>query len=381
MSASRTGLLLLFSILFSTLLFAQTGPSITLSAEAKKNLRIELAAAQARDIYDTLSVRGMLREQMDGVAWVSPTASGHVARVLVKEADKVANGDVLLLLHAPELEKLRTELALGLDRETMLQAELERVRPLVEKHILSSRDLMRLEAEAAIAGSKVEAARRGIYLLGLTEPELEKLLKEPDRPAYLPLHAPIKGYITERSVNQGEMVEPSRRLFKIMDTSVLWAEGDVFEMDVPKVRTGQEVSLVLRPFAERQFAGVIKAISADLHPQKRTAHLWIEVPNPDEYLKPQMAVDITILLSKKAKVLAVPKEAVIEEGGETFVFVTNGDAFLEQRVVLGSRDNRYCEVREGIYEGDQVVVKGNHELRLAISSQGPGRSSDGHLHQ
>ena len=153
-----------------------------------------------------------------------------------------------------------------------------------------------------------------------------------------------------------------------------------FERDVPNVKVGQAVSLVLRPFKSWRAQGVIKAISADLEKAKRTAHLWIEVPNRDYRLKPQMAVDISILLSTTGHVLTVPREAVLKEGGESFVFVANGDAFLRQKVVVGAEDHLYYEIREGLYEGDQVVTRGNHELKIAGSTQRPPVGSDGHLH-
>ena len=90
---------------------------------------------------------------------------------------------------------------------------------------------------------------------------------------------------------------------------------------------------------------------------------------------------ISILLKTIDKVLTVPKEAVLKERGESFVFVANGDAFMRQKVVVGSKDHLYIEIRDGLYEGDQVVTKGNHELKIATSAQGPAAGSDGHLHQ
>ena len=113
-----------------------------------------------------------------------------------------------------------------------------------------------------------------------------------------------------------------------MDTSVLWAEADIFERDVPEVKVGQEASLVLRPFKEWRAAGIIKGMSADLHPQKRTAHVWIEIENEELRLMPQMAVDISILQGTRKQALTIPREALLKDQGETFVFVTNGDSFL-----------------------------------------------------
>lgn len=358
----------------------QAERSLVLSEEARKNLGIELAAAAQQDLHDVLDVRGMMREQADRVAWVSPAAKGRIVEVLAREADEVREGQVLVRLHCTELETLRTELATGTERAAMLEAEVERVRQLVEDGVLARRDLLRAETEHRLARSRADAARRGILLLGMTEEELQGLLEDPALPAYLPLHAPIGGHVTAREAYQGEMVEPGRRLLKIMDVSVLWAEGDIFERDVPRVAEGQQVSLALRSFKDWTFQGTIRAMSADLDPQKRTAHLWIEVQNPEGRLKPQMAVDMSILLERRARVLAVPREAVLQDQGESFVFVVNGDAFLRHAVVTGMKDHRWCEIREGLYEGDQVVVRGNHELRLALSADTPPLGSDGHLH-
>lgn len=368
-------------LLLPVLALGQAGRSITLSEEARKNLKIELARVETQDLKETLEVRGLLREQADRSVLVTPPTRGRIAQVFFKVPDAVKKGDVLLLLHCPELEKLRTELALGLEKAKVLEAEVERVRALVEKGLLPRRDLARAEADDRLALSQAESSRRSILLLGVTEKELDALLADPGRPAWLPVHAPIGGRITYREAYVGEMVEPARRLFQIMDTSVLWAEGDIFERDVPKVAEGMEASLVLRPFQDWRGTGTIRAVSADLNAQKRTAHIWIEVANPDGKLKPQMAVDIAILVETAAMALAVPKEAVLEEGGEHFVFVANGDAFLRQAVVTGRSDYRYAEIQNGLYEGDMVVTRGNHELRQALSGQGPALGSDGHLHK
>jgi RND family efflux transporter MFP subunit len=359
----------LASLLLPALAGAQP-KTLMLSEEARRNLRIETAPAQLQEIHEVQEVRGMLREQADRLAYVTPPVRGRIAEVRSKIADKVRKGDVLLTLYCPELEKLRTDLALGAQRVALLEQDLERARALVERRVLAERDLLRAQTELALARSQAEAARRSILLMGMTEAEIQGLLADPARPAFLLVHAPISGSITSREAYLGEMVEPSRRLFGIMDTSVLWAEADVFERDVPRIAVGQEVSLALRAFEGITASGVIRAISADLHPSKRTGHLWIEVPNPTGVLMPQMAVDLSIFLGVAARVLAVPVEAVLEEGGESFVFAMNGDAFLRQPVVLGVRDNRFCEVKEGLYEGDKVVTRGNHELRLALAAEG-----------
>ena len=112
---------------------------------------------------------------------------------------------------------------------------------------------------------------------------------------------------------------------------------------------------------------------------KRTVHLWIEVPNPQGQLLPEMFATVTLITQAATDTLAVPLQAVLTEGAEQFVFVENGDTYARQNVVVGLKDDRYVEIREGLFPGDRVVVRGGYEINAARTATSPqGKGGDGH---
>jgi len=103
------------------------------------------------------------------------------------------------------------------------------------------------------------------------------------------------------------------------------------------------------------------------------------VPNPQGQLLPEMFATVTLITQAATDALAVPLQAILSEGAEQFVFVENGDTYSRQSVVLGLKDDRYVEIREGLFPGDRIVVRGGYELnavRTVAAQQGQG--GDGH---
>ena len=94
-----------------------------------------------------------------------------------------------------------------------------------------------------------------------------------------------------------------------------------------------------------------------------------EMKNPAGRLKDGMFVEITIDTSGDRQVLAVPKQAVVNEQGQTFVFVFDGGETFEKRpVALGSEGADYYEIIAGLKEGERVVVEGIYQLRSTLPS-------------
>ena len=89
--------------------------------------------------------------------------------------------------------------------------------------------------------------------------------------------------------------------------------------------------------------------------------------NPLGRLKDGMFVDVTIDTSGDRKVLAVPKRAVLNEQGKTFVFVfMGGETFEKREVALGAEGSDFYEVKAKLKEGERVVVDGIYQLRTTV---------------
>jgi membrane fusion protein, copper/silver efflux system len=104
----------------------------------------------------------------------------------------------------------------------------------------------------------------------------------------------------------------------------------------------------------------VSLIYPHLNAQTRTARLRVELANRDALLRPDMYVDADIETGAPEPVLAVPESSVLDSGTRQAVFVDKGEGRFEPREVkLGGRGSGYVEVRQGVAEGEPVVVSAN----------------------
>ncbi|MCH8056195.1 MAG: efflux RND transporter periplasmic adaptor subunit, partial [Deltaproteobacteria bacterium] len=171
-------------------------------------------------------------------------------------------------------------------------------------------------------------------------------------------------------------------IFRILDLSVVLVEGDAFEEALPQLKIGQRVRIRLPSYPGKIFTGKISRLSPTIDSQKRTLRLWAEVPNRTGKLKPNLFAEMDVVVGgERGEVLAVPLEAVIRTEGKSFVFVEEKGSFRRADLILGARNDRYVEVKSGLFPGDQVVTDGKQQVytQSLIARQG-GVTLGGHGH-
>ena len=172
--------------------------------------------------------------------------------------------------------------------------------------------------------------------------------------------APRDGVVIERNAIEGMRAQPGDVLFRVADTSVVWALIDIAERDLGAVFIGEPVTVRARSYPGREFAGKVSVIYPQVNKDTRTARIRIELSNPEFALLPDMYVDADIDTGSPQAVLAIPESAVLDAGSRQAVFVAKGEGRFEPRdVKLGHRGGGYVEVRGGLVEGEPVVVSAN----------------------
>jgi membrane fusion protein, copper/silver efflux system len=172
--------------------------------------------------------------------------------------------------------------------------------------------------------------------------------------------APRDGIVLERSAIEGMRAQPGDVLFRVADTSVVWAMADVAERDLGLLSVGQGVTVKARSFPGREFAGTIAVIYPQINRDTRTARVRVELANADLVLLPDMYVDAEIHVGKAGAVLAVPESALLDTGTRQTVLVDKGEGRFEPREVkIGQRGGGYVEVRDGLRDGEPVVTSAN----------------------
>ncbi len=244
--------------------------------------------------------------------------------------------------------------------------------------------VLQLEEALRSASITLNKVRQKLQVSGLTLADIDKVVQEGELSPIFYVTAPASGQIIKQHVTLGTTVEKSNMLFSILDTDLVWVEGEVHEDALVRLQDkwqiGSEVRVRASAYPETIFTGRISHISGVMNPEERTVHFWAEVNNPTHKLKPGMFAEQTIVLEKGAEVLSVPLNAVLEDGGSRFVFVEFGETYTKQEVVVGARDDRYVEIREGLFPEEYVVVQGQHQLLRATADVSEVMGDHGHPH-
>ncbi len=353
---------------------------LTLTADQKANIGLKTVTADLRPIENVIRVAGVVRPHPDREAQVSSRVSGKVVGLFFKVGDAVPRGQRLAEVQSAEIQKVQVDLMQAENKLTLAKAELERIQNLVESKIAARKELIAAQNQHQSIVNEIQGLEQQLTILGLTETAVKKM-REQKTIATFSVAAPIGGVIAERNVVLGETVEPSKVIFKILDPSVVFVEGDAFEESLRELKVGQSVRIRLASYPDEVFAGKISRLSPTIDPQKRTLRLWVEVVNPSGKLKPNLFSEMNIVLGGQGEVLAIPIEALISTEGENFVFVEEKGSFRRADVVLGARDDRFVEVKKGLLPGDRVVTDGKQQLytQSLIARQG-GAALGGHTH-
>ncbi|HXI10688.1 MAG TPA: efflux RND transporter periplasmic adaptor subunit, partial [Thermodesulfobacteriota bacterium] len=183
------------------------------------------------------------------------------------------------------------------------------------------------------------------------------------------IRAPAHGGVTEKMIVQGQRIEAGEPLFKVIDHTVVWVYGEVYEYEIPYIKVGESADLTPSYSPSEVYRGRIDHVYSHLGSIRyvpeagteiRTAKVRFELPNKDHKLKLGMYLNVEIAVRLGNKHLSVPDSAVIDTGTRQIVIVDRMDGTFEPREVkLGARAENYYEALEGVKEGERVVTSAN----------------------
>jgi RND family efflux transporter MFP subunit len=225
-----------------------------------------------------------------------------------------------------------------------------------------------------LRGLAEEKLAERLRLLGLPESVAEHLSPDETTANLLPVKAPMDGIIVARQVVAGEVVDASRVLFQLADTTRMWLTLNVSVEDAGKLALGQPVCF--RPDGSRDDVnGKLVWISTTADQQTRMVTARAELSNPREQLRNETFGAGKIVLREEQEAIVVPNEAIHWEGDCHVVFVRDKGFFDSQvspkvfhvrTVRLGARNGNFTEVVAGVLPGEVVASKGSDVLRAEL---------------
>ena len=315
--------------------------SVELSEQEQRSIGVETVEVRRRTIAGALMTVGRVEEAETQLAAISARVGWRIDKLFLNfMGEGVRRGQPMALIYSPEVASAAEEYRLALE-------SVERLSPQARPEALSQ------------ANDLVTASRRRLELWGLTPEQIQEIAKSDHPPIDVAIHSTVNGTVMERKVTLGQYVKEGDVLYTVADLSTVWVKADVYESDLPRVRTGQSVEIAAEMLPTK-LSGRVDFIEPLLNPQTRTVALRIQVANPGLRLRPGMFVHAMLARSAGQEVLAVPRSAVLDTGTRKLVYVARENGVFEQRQVeLGAAGEEFYPVLSGVKEGERVVTHGS----------------------
>jgi Cu(I)/Ag(I) efflux system membrane fusion protein len=230
---------------------------------------------------------------------------------------------------------------------------------------------LKIDTGSARAGG----ARQRLENLGVPAGVIEEIERTGKAPLTVTWRAPRDGVVLERNVVDGMKAAAGDVLFRVADIGTVWVLADVPEYELGSVSVGDLATIRVRSQPNDSFEGRVSLVYPQVSMETRTTQVRIEIPNPDGVLLPNMYAEVEIATGNDEPVVTVPDSAVIDTGTRQVVILDRGEGRFEPREVkVGRRGDDMVEIRDGVAEGDRVVVAANFlidaesNLKAALSA-------------
>lgn len=326
---------------------SDAGPgSITVSPEVINNLGVRSAPAVKAILAPKIHTVGYVQYDADRLVHIHPRVEGWVEKLYITSSgDPVERGQPLYALYSPQLVNAQEEYLLALSRQN------DRL---------------------------IQAAEDRLESLQLDKTFVQQLKKSRAVSQHVIFHAPQTGVVDNLNIREGFFVQPGTTLMSIATLDEVWVEAEVFERQAAFVQLGLPVSMTLDYLPGKTWLGKVDYVYPSLDPKTRTVRARLRFSNEDNALKPNMFAQVAIHAHTKEAVLVVPREAVIRTGDqERVVLALGAGRFKSVAVTMGRSDQTHIEIKEGLDEGDEVVVS----AQFLLDSESNKTSDFKRMHQ
>ncbi len=208
------------------------------------------------------------------------------------------------------------------------------------------------------------SARTKLKFFDISDEQIAELERTAQPRKTLRIVAPQDGFVVEKMVVEGQMVDPGMKTYRLADLGLVWAQAQIYEQDLAFIKLGQEATVTLSYLPDREFRGRVTYIYPNVDEKTRTARVRMEFHNPGYFLKPGMFATVQVVSELEPSALLIPDMAILRSGEKTTVFVAlAGGKFDPRTVTLGpqAEDDTY-QVLSGLTEGERIVTSGQFML-------------------
>ena len=337
------------------------------------------AKVERRHVEVPLLLTGEVQFDERRVVHVSSQAEGIIHKVHATVGDRVQRGQPLVEIDIVELGEAQAAYLEARGMLGLARRNIERLEVLRQEGIVSEREYFQAQQEFEAAEIRSGGALGKLTRLGMEESEARSLTQETST-GRLILRAPSNGRVLEMHAVPGEVAKSEDPLVTVGDNAALWVWADLYERDLATVTRAQAeqpltVLVSVRAYPDQEFPGTVDFISPSMNTASRTVKLRIAVDNQGGKLVAGMFASVKVFLPGEEQAVVVPRNAVLEDEGRTFVFVHHqGEYYVRREVATGRSFASWLEITAGPDVGQEVVTDGAFILKSDVlrSKMGAG---------
>jgi multidrug efflux system membrane fusion protein len=284
---------------------------------------------------------------------VKSRVAGRLADVLVREGDRVTEGQVLARFETTELQAKANERQSALDAARADARWTARDRN--DKETLANRNIV---SQSAADQARATAENRA-SMVSVAEAQLEVAKKNL---ADAEVKAPFDGVVGERIANQGESLPIDGKILTLLDTSHVEIAAQMPAADVVRMKVGQPATVTLEGFGDRTFSGQIKRISPTTQAGSRSIPVYVEIVDRHEALRGGLFGTGSVTVMEKAHALAVPAASVRKDDQGDYVLAIENGVLVRKPIGIVRTWSR----------GELAEVKGLESGMTVVSAPLPG---------
>jgi Cu(I)/Ag(I) efflux system membrane fusion protein len=307
------------------------GPEVRISPAVVNNLGVRTAAVAREALALRAETVGYVSYDERRLQQVRPRAEGWIEGLSVRAVgETVRAGERLFTIYSPTLEAAQQEYldALRIGNADLIQASRERLRA-----------------------------------LGLDAGTASRLARAGRASGRVPFHAPISGVVTGLEAREGAMLTPDMIAMTITELASLWVIAEVPESQAAWVRPGTDAELGFPSLPGETVRGRVEYVYPEISMDTRTVRARITLDQPPASIRPNMLATVVLVGERGEDALTIPRSALIRTGGGSRVVIAlDGGRFVPRRVVAGAEVGERVVIRDGLAEGERVVVAGQFLL-------------------
>ncbi|MFL5787200.1 MAG: efflux RND transporter periplasmic adaptor subunit [Flavisolibacter sp.] len=295
---------------------------------------------------------------------IRPQVTGYVTGIYFKDGQEVKKGMKLYSIDQQQyqagVDQSIANLNVAKSNLAKAQQDADRYTDLAKKDAIAKQVVDHALADLQAAKMQVAAAQANVR-------NVQTGLR------YSTIYAPMNGTIGISQVKLGTAVTPGVTILNtISSDDPIAVDVNIDEKQIPRFTQMQSkgtnkadsaFQLLLPDGTVYPYPGSIYLIDRAVDPQTGTLKTRLTFPNKNKVLKPGMSMNMRIKNNNSTPLILIPNKGVVEQMGEFFVYVVNGNTVTQKKVVLGNRIGDKIIVKEGLQVNDLIATEGVQKLK------------------